>query len=121
METRARREAASHRGTLTFPGALSSIMERYADVVFNEPNGRRLGLFFVSCSIICILGYVYYGAWLDGPHNLLFMGTAFALSGFAESLPANRRRVAGVLRIAAVGILVGLLVLLVSAPELVMD
>ncbi len=95
-------------------------MEIHPGVLFTEPRGHRIGLFFVSLSIICLLGWVYFAVVLDGPHVLLVLGVAIGCSGIAESLPADRRRVAGGLRVVAVGILVGFLGLLAFAPDLVM-
>ena len=94
-------------------------MEVLPRMLFREPDGRRKGLLFSFLSFICLLGWVYFGVVLDGPHFLLFLGIALGFSGFAESLPPDRRRSAGVLRILGVGILVVFLVLLASVPELI--
>jgi hypothetical protein len=88
-------------------------------LLFREPDGQRKGLVFSFFSFICILGWVYFGIGLDGPHNMLFLGIAFAFSGLAEFLPPNRHRSAGVLRILSLGILVALVVLLVLVPDLI--
>ncbi len=86
-------------------------------MLFREPDGRRKGLLFSLFSFICILGWVYFGIVLNGPHNMLFLGIAFAFSGLAESLPPSRQRSAGVLRILGLGILVVFLALLIVVPE----
>ena len=88
-------------------------------MLFREPDGRRKGIFFALFSFICIPGWVYFGIVLNGPHNMLFLGIAFAFSGLAEFIPPNRRRAAGILRILGLGILVVFLVLLILAPELI--
>jgi len=88
-------------------------------VLFREPDGRPKSLIFVLLSVVTLLGWVFIGIVLNGPHNMLFLGLAFAFSGVAESLPRNRQRSAGVLRILALGILVVFLVLLTLAPELI--
>jgi hypothetical protein len=88
-------------------------------MLFREPDGRQKGLLFSLFSFICILGWVYFGIVLDGPHNMLFLGIAFAFSGVAEFLPPNRHRSAGVLRILGLGILVVFLVLLILVPEVI--
>jgi len=93
----------------------------FRQVMLREPDGRRKGLIFASLSLVCLLLWVYIGVLLDGSHFLLFTGVAFGCSGCAESLPPNRRRPAGVLRVAAVGILVSFLATLASAPELVFE
>jgi hypothetical protein len=51
---------------------------------------------------------------------VLFLIAGMALSGIAESLPGSRRRAAGILRLAALSVLVSMLVILVAAPELIM-
>ncbi|MBV0901081.1 hypothetical protein [Haloarcula salina] len=92
-------------------------MEAIQQVLFREPGGRRKGLLFLLFSFICILGWVYFGIALDGPHVMLFLGIAFAFSGFAESLPPTRQHAAGVLRLLGLGFLVALIVLLTLVPE----
>jgi hypothetical protein len=86
-------------------------------LLFREPDGWRKGRIFSLFSFISILGWVYFGIVLDGPHVMLFLGIAFAFSGFAESLPPDRQRSAGVLRILGLGILVVLVVLIILVPE----
>ena len=90
-------------------------------MLFREPDGRRKGLLFLFLSFICLLGWVYVGVVLDGSHILLFLSIAFALSGFAESLPPDRRRSAGVLRILGLGIVLLFLVLLALVPDLILN
>jgi hypothetical protein len=89
-------------------------------LLFRESDGRRKGLLFSLLSLICLLGWVYSGVVLDGTHFLLFLGTALAFSGVAESLPPDRQRLAGVLRTLALGILGFFLVLLASVPDLLL-
>ncbi|WP_209490590.1 hypothetical protein [Halolamina salifodinae] len=92
-------------------------MKAVQRMLFREPDGRRTGLVFFLLSFICLLGLVYFGALLDGLYTLHFTGISLALLGFAESLPLNRRRSAGRLRILAVGILAVFLALLILVPE----
>lgn len=94
-------------------------MGTFRRMMLREPDGRKKGLMFASLSLLCLVIWGYLGVILDGSHSLLFMGVAFGCSGCAESLPPNRRRSAGALRVAAVGMLVIYLALLASAPELV--
>ena len=89
-------------------------------MMFRKPDGRRKGLLFSSLSFICLLLWVYTGVVLNGSHFFLFMGIALGFAGFAESLPPNQRRSAGVLRIVAVGTLLVFLGLLASVPELLL-
>lgn len=92
-------------------------MEILHRMLFREPDGRNGGLVFIFLSFICLLGLVYFGALLDGPYALHFIGISLALIGFAETMPSDRQRSAGVLRILGLGIVVVLLVLLVTVPE----
>jgi hypothetical protein len=48
------------------------------------------------------------------------MAVGFALSGLAESLPTDRRRIVGGLRVIAIRWLIGLLGLTIFAPEVVL-
>lgn len=105
--------------TLYWRTNLSLRVEVVQRILFREPDGRRKGLVFSFFSLICILGWVYFGIVLNGPHNMLFLGVAFAFSGLAEFLPPTRQRSAGVLRILSVSILVVFLVLLILMPELI--
>lgn len=93
-------------------------MEIHPRLLFNESRGRRTGLTSLSVSLVCFLGYRYFGILHDGPHFLLVLGVVIALSGVPESLPADRRRLAGVLRTLAVGI--GMIVPIALAPEIVL-
>lgn len=91
-----------------------------SEVLFREPDGRRKGLLFSLLSLACLLGWAYIGVVLTGSHFLLFLGIALAFSGVAESLPPDRRREAGALRLLAVGLLAVFILLLASAPELLL-
>ena len=93
----------------------------FRQVMLRESDGRRKGLIFASLSLVCLLLWMYIGVLLDGSHFLLFIGVAFGCSGCAESLPPNRRRSAGILRVVAVGILVIFLALLASVPEILFE
>jgi hypothetical protein len=86
-------------------------------VLFREPDGGRRGLFHVFLSVISVLAWVSLGIVRDGPRNMLFFGIGFAFYGFAEFLPPNRQRSAGVLRILGVGTFVVFLILLILVPE----
>ncbi len=88
-------------------------------MLFREPDGQRKGLFFALFSFICFLGWVYFGIVLNGPHNMLFLGIAFAFSAGAELLPPTRQRSAGALRILGLGVLGVFLALLVFAPDVI--
>lgn len=88
--------------------------------VFKGPNGRKIGLLYLSLAFLVLIAHLYFAVLLDGPRHMLFLGVAFALSGVAESLPQDRRRMAGVLRITAIGVAVILLLLIFFNPEFVL-
>ncbi|RLM63318.1 hypothetical protein DVK07_16725 [Halorubrum sp. Atlit-26R] len=89
--------------------------------LFRKPDGRRKGIIFLSLSSICLLTWVYTSIVLNSSHFFLFTGLALGFSGFAESLPLERRRSAGILRIFSVSILIMFLGLLASVPELLFE
>jgi hypothetical protein len=98
--------------------AVSSIV---SDVVFAAPSGRRHALVMFSGAIAFLCLYVYYGLLGEADSIAgLFLLFGCVLSGIAESLPTDQRRLAGVLRIAAVMLLLCLLVALGVAPEFVL-
>ncbi|KDE56752.1 hypothetical protein EL22_00840 [Halostagnicola sp. A56] len=95
-------------------------MSSIDETVFSEPSGGLFALVQL-CGAFLLSGiYVYYvimgnstvGSWV------LFAIVGTALSGIAESLPKSRGRAAGVLRLTAIFVQVGLLVALFFAPEL---
>ena len=96
------------------------MLSRLSAFVFSEPSGRRIALLQLVGSLVFVSIYVYYGV-LGGNTALssLAIGVGFAVSALAESLPADRRRAAGGLRLTASLILVGLLALTAVTPEFV--
>ena len=86
-------------------------------ILFREPDGQWQGLFFALLSVVCILWWVYFGIVLNGSHNMLFLGIAFAFYGIAESLQPKQYRFAGALRILGIGVLGVFLALLVFVPD----
>jgi hypothetical protein len=75
-----------------------------SDVVFAEPSGRTIATVQLAGSLafagIYLYSWVRTGARTSGWP--LIMMTGFALSGIAESLPEERRRTVGALRITSV-------------------
>ena len=67
-------------------------------------------------SSLAIYGYVFRGTTLAGS---LVIAVGFALSGVAESLPVERQRAAGTLRITAITLLLCLIGAVVLVPEYV--
>ncbi|EMA08845.1 hypothetical protein C437_07542 [Haloarcula vallismortis ATCC 29715] len=78
--------------------------------VFGKPS-RGLGLLWLTGALVLSSQYVYY--WTLGgspPIFTIIFSVGLALSGIAECLPKNRRRTAGMFRITAILVLVGLIV-----------
>ncbi|WP_049984991.1 hypothetical protein [Halobellus rufus] len=95
---------------------------RIRDALFSEPSGRRAAAVMFAGSLAFAALYAYN--WVVGRSAFvgglaLMLGSA--LSGVAESLPPDRRRAAGALRIAAVLVLLSLLVAIAVAPETIVD
>jgi hypothetical protein len=93
------------------------------EVLLNEPQGRPNSLVQLGSSLCLSCLFVYY--WTVGSAGevlfVLFLVVGSALSGIAESLPENRRRVAGVLRLIALLVLVSSIVFLIITPELIIN
>jgi hypothetical protein len=87
------------------------------DVVFSEPSGTRIAFVMFAAALVTLSSYVYYDVLLDSTavHSFV-MAIGFALSGFAESLPQDRRRLAGGLRVSALLVFLGLLGVTITAP-----
>ncbi|MFC6769472.1 hypothetical protein [Natrinema soli] len=83
--------------------------------LFSEPSGWE------SARVSLLSAVAFFGlyAYFELLHNsglasTLAIGIAAALPGVAEFLPKHRRRVAGALRVTAIGMLVALVLLSVS-------
>jgi hypothetical protein len=89
-------------------------------VVFGDPSGRRHAGVALSGAVALSAPYAHRGLVGDStPAGWLPLPTGGAvLSGVAESLPKERRRAAGALRVAAV-LVVGSLLVVASAPGVV--
>jgi len=87
------------------------------DVLFAEPAGRRAAVVMFAGALALSGIYGYY--WMSGESpstaGLILMVGA-TLSGIAESLPRDRRRAAGVLRLTAILVLLGLIATVIVAP-----
>ncbi|MFC5278170.1 hypothetical protein ACFPM1_05255 [Halorubrum rubrum] len=92
-----------------------------SDLVFSEPSGRTNALvqFAGALAFLGLYGYSRIAGDADPSDWLLVMALGAVLAGTAESLPNDRKRTAGVLRLAAVLVLLCLLVAIVLAPEFV--
>ena len=89
------------------------------DTVFKEPTGGVLALVYLSGALLFIGQYGYYTIIANSTPGrfILFMCAGFGLSGIAESLPKNRRRAAGLLRLTAILVLICFLAIMFLAPE----
>jgi hypothetical protein len=86
----------------------------------SEPSGRPAAVVLFSGALIFLGMYVYFGILGDSPTIFeLFLAGAFALSGTAESLPKQNRRVAGALRFTAIVIPLIMILILAIAPEII--
>jgi hypothetical protein len=76
-------------------------------------------MFSGSLFFLCL--YVYAGVLGDSSSSswLVVMATGTGLSGISESLPDDRRRTAGIVRVTALLVLIGLLVTTVFVPEFI--
>ncbi len=92
------------------------------DAIFSEPSGGRINAVIMFIGSLIFLGmYVWYGLRRTGSLNaMLIFAVGFALMGIVHSLPAAQRRIAGVLKIAAILVFIGLIILLIFAPSLVL-
>jgi|AntDeeMinimDraft_5_1070356.scaffolds.fasta_scaffold28421_2 hypothetical protein len=91
------------------------------ETVFSEPSGGLFALVQL-CGTLLFSGYYGYSVVVRNaaPGSfILFFAVGIGLSGIAESLPKSRRRTAGVLRLTAIFVLVGLLVTTFIAPAFV--
>ncbi|MFB6138648.1 MAG: hypothetical protein ABEJ42_10005 [Halobacteriaceae archaeon] len=90
------------------------------ETVFSEPSGRPFALVQLGGTLLMLGFYGYLVVVRNATPSsfILFLSVGTGLSGIAESLPNARRRTAGVLRLTALLVLVGLLVAVSSNPEL---
>ncbi|MUW15377.1 hypothetical protein GJ633_12525 [Halorubrum sp. CBA1125] len=92
-----------------------------SDLVFSEPSGRSNALvqFGGALAFLGLYGYSRAMGRADPSDWLLVMALGATLAGIAESLPNDRKRTAGTLRLTAILVLLCLLVAIVLAPEFV--
>jgi len=95
---------------------MPSTIER---VLFGEPAGRPNSLVQFTAAVVFLALYAWSVATGTSGDWLLVMTAATTLSGVAESLPNDRRRTAGLLRLAAALSLVCLLAVIAVDPEFV--
>ena len=90
---------------------------RIGEIVFSEPSGRPHAIVMFASAAFFL---VFYAVAADAAGSwLLVMAGGNALSGIAESLPADRLRLAGAFRIAAISLFLALLTALVFVPGFV--
>ena len=78
--------------------------------LFAEPSGWEAARVSLLSAVAFLGMYAYFELlYNSGLAAMLVIGVATALSGVAEFLPKDRRRVAGALRVTAIGVLVALM------------
>ncbi|WP_254761916.1 hypothetical protein [Natrinema marinum] len=78
--------------------------------LFSEPSGWETARVSLLSAVAFFGIYAYFEVlYNSGLASTLVIGAAAALSGIAEFVPKDRRRVAGALRVTAIGILVALM------------
>jgi hypothetical protein len=89
--------------------------------LFSEPSGRANALVQFAGALVFTGLYAYFtlGDGSTSSSWLLLLALGSVLSGIAESLPADRRRTAGVLRLSAMFVVLALLTTTVFAPRVV--
>ena len=90
--------------------------------ILSEPTGGRINAVIMFVGSLIMLGmYVWYGLRHAGSFNgLLIFAVGLALGGITHTLPANRRTIVGVLRVAVFLVFISLIILSIFAPELVL-
>ncbi|AZH26059.1 hypothetical protein [Haloplanus aerogenes] len=91
------------------------------NVVFSEPAGRLNAVVMFSGALVFASLYAYNVLRGDAAaaNWLLVMIAGCALSGIAESLPKDRRQMAGTLRVTAILVFASLIASVIVAPEFV--
>ena len=93
---------------------------RIAGFLLREPAGRLAAAIQFAGALVFTATYVYFGVLGETRStSAVVFATGFALAGVAESLPKDRRRTAAVFRVAAIAVLMGLIVTVLLAPELI--
>lgn len=91
------------------------------DTVFSEPSGRLNAFVMFAGSFVMLSIFTYFDILRDGSSiSSVIMAVGFALSGLAESLPTDQRRIAGGLRVTAILLLLGFLSLTIFAPRVIL-
>ena len=90
------------------------------EIVFAEPSGRPETIVLFGGALLFLGGYVLAGV-VNGftVRYELFLGAGFALSGLAESLPTDYRRLAGAFRAIAILVLASVVVAIFLAPGVI--
>ena len=96
------------------------MLSKVKGFVLSEPSGRPTAAVMFSGALIFLGLHIYFGIVGDTSsfYELIISG-AFVLSGTAEFLPNERRQTAGVLRMAAILVLLIVITILIIAPEII--
>ncbi|WP_135851970.1 hypothetical protein [Halorussus salinus] len=85
-------------------------MEIHPEELFSAPGGWEDAKYSVLNSLVFLGLYAYSELRYDGGlDTMLAIGVAVGVAGITELLPTNRRLLASVLRVVAIGSLVALL------------
>lgn len=91
------------------------------DIVLAEPSGRPETVVLFGGALLFLGGYIFVG--IGGAFTItheLFLGVGFALSGLAESLPEENRRIAGAFRATAILVLLSVAATIFLAPGVIL-
>ncbi|WP_440767578.1 hypothetical protein [Natronorubrum sp. DTA7] len=72
-------------------------------VLFRKPDGRERGLALLSLAVV-LIGYYIYQVRVHSFYiqPALIIGIAFAIFALSESLPEDKQKLAGVIRIVVI-------------------
>ncbi|ERG94444.1 hypothetical protein [Haloquadratum walsbyi] len=92
------------------------------DILFDEPRGYPISLIHFGGSVTLSALIIY--TWITG-HSIsggsVVMLIGVTITGIAESLPADHRQIAGVLRLGAIFMFLSLAVMSLFVPEVILE
>jgi hypothetical protein len=88
--------------------------EKVKEIFFESPERRKISLFYFGVAAVFLGLYIFR----DGGLFTLSMCSGFILTGLSEFLPEEKNLLAGVLRLTAIAVYTGILVLSFLQPEL---
>ena len=94
-----------------------------SEILFREPSGRRdtATLVQFAGAVVFVSMYVYFSVLgADSLGWLLVMAAGFTLAGLAESVPTERKRAAGLLRLTSMLVFLALIVAILLSSEVIL-